>query len=662
MHWLQREHHNCKTNIIMKILKCILLLLGAIQLGFSQSEYNFNYQYFYFNDGLVFVDSLTNRVFALGADGELLFGHLNETTSQKKYYRNHQGRNSGRSLIQEIQNRSLTMVDDDIFQLQNVNGNWLYLEIDDSDLDFDLASLKTCKINGAEILITKDVDWGLGIFILFFKETLIGISEDGELGLQEKIKLSTFDKDAIEKELKVRYPKQTPRSDISYFTFINGHTRLVDENKQTVSEYKLGQGEYAGIHLKSEKYDSSELQIITGSLVVDDLEKLKGKLFRDSTELDKEIYYVHVVKNIIARIVKQDTSCYVLDYETLIYHKVANNKSIFIGKNIVVANTGNEIVLVNRGGKLQSLFDIETLSLIKKIKLSLYEMKVVNIFVKDKYYLYDRSGKQKIFDIGYDNIFMNDRYIVIRDAGQKMLYNSQFKKMDMSRAKHWGLFSYSPELIDKETNQSMYLYYDNTINVVAEPTDILICDSESGTSFYNNIDNSKKNRFIQNEYAVTSGSDFSKQLEVPDTTFWKSYAFSFIADSVANLIHLEDVSTYDYLDGLLLAHYEKDYVPESPFIYYKNGKKGLARQVRYDYKTESKKFSSFFEYDGDVVFTYHNTTHPIRFTLDGLHGYIEINKHPFAKELGLFEGGYARYTLPSGQSGWLSKHGDLIDD
>lgn len=53
---------------------------------------------------------------------------------------------------------------------------------------------------------------------------------------------------------------------------------------------------------------------------------------------------------------------------------------------------------------------------------------------------------------------------------------------------------------------------------------------------------------------------------------------------------------------------------------------------------------------------------PIRFEKDGLVGYYPINKEPRYKELGYFEGAFARFTLPNNKKGWLDLYGNEYED
>jgi hypothetical protein len=76
----------------------------------------------------------------------------------------------------------------------------------------------------------------------------------------------------------------------------------------------------------AEKDDASKLHLIKESLDIDDLEKLHGKLFRDNSSMDKEVYYIHVAKNIFAKIIKDEELFHVAEYETLAYYRVSSEK------------------------------------------------------------------------------------------------------------------------------------------------------------------------------------------------------------------------------------------------------------------------------------------------------------------------------------------------
>ena len=67
------------------------------------------------------------------------------------------------------------------------------------------------------------------------------------------------------------------------------------------------------------------------------------------------------------------------EYEALAYYRVSSKKNVFIRKRIIITKDDIEIFIANNNRRLQAQSDIRTLSIFKKSKLSLYEIKIVKI-------------------------------------------------------------------------------------------------------------------------------------------------------------------------------------------------------------------------------------------------------------------------------------------
>ena len=642
---------------------------------FSQFSYTFNFQFLYFDDNIVFVDTVADMEFTLDSEGKLTSRYCeNEEikpsqikSDKKRYYRDQILNKSRNELIEQLEKHPLTLNDGDKYQMQQINGEWLYLEADleDKELDFDLWSLNEGTINGVPVLIFVDDDEYEMIFIIQYNNDVIGLSRDGIHEQRVKIKLCKEDKEELSSELEVRYPNRKRNSRFYHYDFGNERTYLIDTLNGLAKGFKHRGGwiddKFVGYETEVISNTNKKIHQIEGKVSISDMKFFDEGLFGGNNLEQQNIYYTHITKNIFAKIERIDTFWKVHEYETLINIELKDGRSIFMGNNMIISKLNGKIELINAYGPLHKIDNTDLTTSFLETKLSLYQMKVSIINDNGRFSLFDQSGKYNLLESSYDSISLNGNYISLYKEGQKEMYNSRFDKLDMSMTKHWDIFSHSPQVILKKENQNSYLDYNGEI--ISNPKSIYIeCDVVGPQMFNDHKVTNSKNTFIRIQAPVIEIHGHRTSSFEIDSSYIDTIRIMYTADSISNLIQLNDLNEGGEYDILFISQDEKQFIPDNPFIYYRDNKKGLAYQSNFGRKPSEYKFASFFESTIDTEFTYFGAVHPILFNVNGLYGYVGIHEKPFAKSLGKFVGGYARYELPSGQVGWVSKHGDIIPD
>lgn len=441
------------------------------------------------------------------------------------------------------------------------------------------------------------------------------------------------------------------KKNLDYYIFKKKYNfELDNEDKTSIFKFDLEKLS----HSEFENYSNSAEIIVANDIKQLNRNTIKNIKFTETTEddlnqfyyLNKEIFVYSEIDNFSKQPGRKKL------YPFLILYFKNNKQIIYFDDGLIIPLKKELKLLLNNK---QSNYTIE-----KNIKLKAKEISIGHFSEINQYYEIDTIEKNKkvifknmffknVLNKSYDSIYTNRDFIV--GYGNKTIdvYNYQFRKLPLKKVRTIFLEKYFPQaqIISKNSLKN--------INLLGEEYKTGDGPSFIDLSFqFPDVDIQFKIIRKENDYYfegnVNSFIDNSSFYE-----FQKVKLFN-----TKNVDSLEFQGNDDYFNSITLST-ESGYSKKYPIVLYSILKDKKYNLNTFDYFLVEnlnpiqkeindklpKNLDSLIKISADVYYISKNN----------LYTYFPIVKEIKFKSIEKFQGNFARFELPNGKKGWLSKEG-----
>ena len=432
---------------------------------------------------------------------------------------------------------------------------------------------------------------------------------------------------------------------------------LDNEDKTSVYKFELEKIS----NLQFEEYKKYKTVILVDDIARLDLKFIKKNKFVDTTNYDnKELYYYNKDVFVFRKIEKQYK---VKDQKDILPYIVLNFKDnkqvIYFDDGLIIPTTSK--IQIHIENKLYN-YEIEKVG-----KRTANEISFDYLSDIHRYYEIDTIKKTKkvflksmffknVLKKTYDSIYTNRNFIVGYDKKKIDIYNYQFQKLPLNNIKAIHLPEYfaNGQII---SNNSLI-----NINVLGKEykkgdgpgsIDLSYQFPDNDISF--KITKEDNNYYFTGDQRIlTTGHLFynEQKIKLFNTT---------------NIDSLEFASEYKENYNRITLSTESGYSKKYPILIYSTLKNKKFNLNTFDYflienlNIEQKKTNDELPKNLDFLERIDSDIYLIK--KNGLCTYYPIIKDIKFKTIKKFEGNFARFQLPNGRKGWLSKNGtEYLDD
>lgn len=412
---------------------------------------------------------------------------------------------------------------------------------------------------------------------------------------------------------------------------------------------------------KIEKLKKDPSTIFATDIIKYDMKKLGIQKFTTKIYDDDNYQFYKYNKNFLSIAVIEDSlknprNEYLLHYCILDF---GHNKKIIYHSEGFIVPTEEKVSFLFKSYSLNEAFkkhqSVVQYKQLKAVEIHLSEKEL--ILNKDFYKIDTLKNKQlcikdiynqKVISKTFDSIVYNDFFIIGYKKNTINIYNYTFQKLKLKNVKAFSFERFYPALQIIENNEL------REINLIGENF-----KSKKDLSFMMSFSHFFPNNSV--DFKIVKKNDYFYLETIEIMSIVPSVSSFENSFKLQNSNNFETVEFLDENTSVTLYSEMGDYSIKYPILIYTKLKNGKFNLNTIEYLVTENPSKQIEDYNNSLPKNLDSISKTIKgiylLEKDGLFTYYPIVKEIKYKNLGKFQGNFARFELPNGQRGWLDLEG-----